>query len=234
VIELDLPPLPGQPLRFTVGEPTVRTGDPDGEDTVELDGRISLGGPVATHLTAKDVADDADLRLFVEREAAEAVYHRAHMYLTFEPAAASAPRLESTSVDIRLTATGAARQPVAWSMAPLRVADTTQVTTSLSLGPELKLFEVAATAGSVQRTRTEERDEIFLEALRPLRANPSWLFLRTDRRELRGAHLLVMVVRAPVGTPTEMAVRVTGTARHRRLFSYWASLPRPLRLSVPL
>jgi len=97
VIDLELPPLPQQKVSLQL-ESDLRTAGG------ALDGRISLGGPIAVRLTPDYVAGDADLRLYVEQEAAHSIYHLVHLSLSFE-AERNTPALETTALELGLSST---------------------------------------------------------------------------------------------------------------------------------
>jgi hypothetical protein len=231
---VDLPELLERPVALTLEERALRStgrSDQGTDPEVTLERRVSVGGPVAVPVTPGYVADDRDLRAFVEQEARRARYHLVHFAMTFEPCGSGDPALEAASIEIVLSSHDSAVDPIAWSMLPLRVLDPFQVTQSAKLGPELKFLGVEATAGSVEGSRTQQHAEVFLEGLRVLRADPAWQFERTRSFSLSGSHRLMMVVRAGRGATVRGNITVRASIRQRRIFSYRADLPDPLQLS---
>jgi hypothetical protein len=230
---VELPELPERPVALALEERALR-GDRGNQGTnpeVTLEGRVSVGGPVAVPVTPGYVADDRDLRAFVEQEARKARYHLVHFAMTFEPRRSGDSALETASIEMVLSSHDSAVDPIAWSMLPLRVLDPFQVTQSVKLGPQLKLLGVEAAAGSVERSRTQQHADVFLEGLRELRADPAWQFERTKSFSLTGSHRLTMVVRAGRGATVRGNITVRAAIKQRRIFSYRADLPDPLRLS---
>jgi hypothetical protein len=194
--------------------------------TPSLTGRIALGGPFAVPVTPEYVAGDADLRAFVEQESAHSTFHLVHMSVSFA-AEPSAPQLETTTLYLRLGCAAGLREPVAWSMTPLRAADATQVERRVKLGPQLKLIDA-----EFEQTVSRQRDEIFLQAQRELRSDPAWEFRRTKNSPLYGSHRLIMVVRAAKGQPTSISAAVSATARGNLLRRYAREFQDVLSLEV--
>lgn len=225
MIDVVLPELPERPLDLTPDDVAVRDLEPpdsagvEPPDQVQMTGRVSLGGPLAVAVTEEYVSGDPELAAFVAAEAAHTVYYMVHAAVTLR-AGPDEPPFDSASVRVRLAADGAAARPTVWSMRPQRIAHAAQVTTSWRLGPELSLFEVGGTLGGVDRTRTETREEVFLEGLGELGSDPEWLLHRTSTSPLRGSYRLVMVVRVPRGATAEAAVTVRARVRARRLLWY--------------
>lgn len=231
---VEIPELSNRPVVLALDERTLRGGKRDNQEAEPmpaLRGRVLVGGPVAVPVTPRYVADDSDLRAFVEQEAKRARYHLVHFAMTFERAESAAPALEAASIEIVMSSHNSATNPIAWSMLPMRVLDPFQITQAVKLGPQLKLHEAELSLGSVERSRTQQHAEVFLEALRELRADPAWQFERTKSFNLTGSHRLTMVVRAGRGATVRGSITVKATIRPHRLFSYRADLPDPLQLS---
>lgn len=227
MIDLELPPLPQQKVSLQLESDLRTVGG-------ALDGRITLGGPIAASVTPAYVAGDADLRLYVEQEAAHSIYHLVHLSLSFE-AELDTPALETTALELSLSSTAAAHEPVAWSMMPTRITDPTQLSTTVRLGPQLKLFGIDATAGSWERGRVERDKDVFLEALHELRADPAWHLYRTQTMPLRGSHRFIMVLRAPRGATTRVNITVRASVSAGRWFRhYQTQLQNPLVLSAAI
>ena len=231
---VEFPELSHRQVVLTLDERTLRgvkRGDQEVDAMPALRGRVSVGGPVAVPVTSRYVADDSDLRAFVEQEAKRARYHLVHLGMTFERAGSNDPALEAASMEILLSSQDSAVEPIAWSMLPLRVNDPSQVRHVVKLGPQLKLHEAEFSLGSFEHSRTQQHTDVFLEALRELRADPAWQFERTKSFALTGSHRLTMVVRAGRGATVRGLITVKATIRPRRLLSYRTDLPDPLQLS---
>jgi hypothetical protein len=229
MITVPLPALREQVLTLEPDDPT-RGARGEGGAVPPLGGRITLGGPYAVAVTADYVADDRDLRAFVENEAAHRVYHIVHMSVSFagEPAR---PRLHRAAIEIRLSGT-AAPEPVAWSMSPLRVTDSVQVERSFRLGPELKLHDVEVSGAEVEQKESWQRTQVFLQAQRVLRSDPAWEFTRTKTMSMYGSYRLIMVVRAARDEVTSFSGTVTAATRGNLLRRYRRELPDPLVLNA--
>jgi hypothetical protein len=204
-------------------------GEPPAPDaTTALDGRLRLGGPVSALVSKAYVANDVELRTFVEREAARYRYHLVHLAITatLEP---GQTRIERVLVQLRLSAP-AADAPIAWSMTPIRVDNAAQLSTTWRIGPQLKLFDA-----SVERTESRPATGRYLEAQNELRSDPAWEVHRTRGREITGVHRLALVVRAPVGAAARVDGAVHATIAHgRRPWRESADLPGLLELSAEI
>jgi hypothetical protein len=235
VIDIVLPELPERALDLAPEEVITRDIPGDTTDTDEkapLTGRVLFGGPRATAITEDYVSGDPQLAAFVAGEAQHTTYHLVHAALTLRSAPEDPP-FESASVEIRLTATGPKASTV-WSIRPLRVTRSAEVTTEWRLGPKLELFDVGLEVGSVGGTRTETQEEVYLEGYGELSSEPAWLLHRTSTRPLRGSHRLIMVVQAPRGATTEVRATVRTRVRARQLLWYRSADLDPLVISTTL
>lgn len=233
MIQVALPDLPEQAL---VLEPDRRyrsgaDGRPEEDGTQLLAGRITLGGPYAVPVTPDYVAADAELRTFVAQEAEHCVYHLVHLSVSFaaEPAT---PRLEKLVVELKLSSSVTPPAPIAWSMAPLRLGDSVQVEHGFRLGPELKLAEAEFKVGEVERTVSEQRTKVYLQAQRELRSDPAWEFTSARKKSLYGSYRLVMVVRAAKGAAASINSTLRASTRGNLLHWYRRELPESLPLTT--
>jgi hypothetical protein len=231
MITVTLPALVEDQLTLDSDEPTRGAHGTGG--VPPLAGRVAVGGPYAVPVTPEFVAGDPGLRAFVEREMAQNVYHLVHLSLSFaaEPAA---PALDQAAIELRLSAATAVCPPVAWSMTPLQITDSVNVERTFRLGPELKLEEAGLSLGSVERTVSGPRTEIFLQAQRELRSDPAWEFQRTRTMRLYGSHRLVMVIRAGKDDAVSISGTVRAATRGNLLRWYRRELPGPLPLTAVL
>lgn len=229
MIELPFPVLPEQQLILESDEVSRGGSESGGQGVAPLEGRVAVGGPYAVRITPDQVSDDPGLRMFVEQEAAHSVYHLVHLSLSFTGGSGVTP-LARAAMELKLSSTSTAAEPVAWSMTPLRVTDTAQVERSFTLGPQLKLNDIEVSLGEVGRTVTQTRTDVFLQALRELRPDPAWEFARTRDMNLYGSHRLTMVVRAPRDGATSLSGTVRAATKANLLRWYKRELPDPLPL----
>ena len=194
-----------------------------------LDGRITVGGPLAVPVTPDYVANDAALRAFVAQEATSVTYHLVHLSLSLRNESGTPP-LETVDLELTLSSPSLP-EPQAWSMMPKQIIDESQVTTNVQLDPQLHLFGVGGSLGSAGQSTVEQAHEVFLEALNELGGNPAWHFKRTRRMDLRGCHRLIMVLRAPRHATTDVYIVVRASVeigRRGLRRRYYAELPNPL------
>lgn len=233
MIDLPCPDLPEQSLTLASADPD--RGERGGSDgpVPPLQGRISIGGPLAMPVTAGLLAGDPQAQAFFAIESARASFHLVHLSVTFEDGPPP-PALEWATVELALSNASSAVQPVAWSMMPHRVTDTHELQRSFTLGPQLKFLGVEAKAGEVSMAAKEQRTKVFLEALRDLQSVPKWRFTRTSNMPLRGAHRLIMVIRAERDSMTGVSTTVRAATRGNLLRRYATELPDPLTLASVL
>src|ERR1700722_8906867 len=127
-----MPQLTERSIRLTsTGD---RSADKSAAPTEALDGRVRLGGPefVPVRASSSFAASSPDLLSFIEQEAVQRAYFLVHMALTFEEVPGEPP-LESAALDITLSSAEATGRPIAWSMAPLRITDPSEVTSSFTI-----------------------------------------------------------------------------------------------------
>ncbi len=232
MIGLPCPDLPEQSLTLGSIDPDRGDRGAEGGSLPPLQGRVSIGGPLALPITDDLVAGDPQARAFLAKEGEQASFHLVHLSVTFEDDAL--PRLDWATVELALSSTSPVVRPVAWSMMPHRVTETHELQRSVTLGPQLKFMGVEARAGEVSVAVREQRSKVFLEALRELQSVPKWRFTRTPNMRLRGAHRLVMVIRAGRDAATGVTTTVQAATKGNLLRRYAAELPDPLRLESVL
>jgi len=228
MMEISPPELSEVPLAMVLGTVDRDTEPSPPDPASALDGRLRLGGPVSVPVTTAYTADNPELQMFVEQEAAQYRYHLVHLALT----ATSEPdhdRFERVLIQLDLSGDGP-EAPIAWSMTPDRVDGEAQLSTKWHLGPHLKLFDV-----SVEHTETRAGGARYLEALYVLRSDPAWELHSIRGREISGIHRLTLVVRSPIASTTRIDGSVQATlVRGRRPWRARAGLPAPLTLSAVL
>jgi hypothetical protein len=232
MISFDLPDPPERDLVLTPKPGYFRGKAADPAAGEPLRQRIGVGGPVYRTIDT-DSTDDAELRHFLEAEAADSDFYLLHLTCTLRPDADD----PFTEVLIELDLAQAdGTGPIAWSMDPDRISDPVELSRTVSLGPTLKFFGIGIdlTAG---QERKVTRQEIFLEALYELQSTPSWGLYRTSTSELRGLHRFRLVVRAPKGSVVSGTVLVEAKVQRRHFgvvpFSAaLADVPGPLTFEL--
>ncbi|MDV7215225.1 hypothetical protein [Streptomyces prunicolor] len=233
MIELVVPELPQQELTLDSIDPVRGDAHPAGGGPPPLAGRIFLGGPHGRPLTREFVAADPDLAAYVERELEYHSYYLVYLNVSFaaEPAA---PRLATATLDLKLSTTGNTSEPVALSMTPRQITDSVQVQRSVRFGPKLALMDVEATLGEVSKSTTRDEREVFLQALRQLRSDPTWEFRRTKTMDISGAFDLAMVVRTERDAAIGVTCTVTASTKGNLLRWYRQELAGPLQVGTVL
>lgn len=244
--DIPAPELPERTLALVPERVARGDGDEAGAwPTTALEGRIRLGGPVSTLVSAAYAETDPALKAFVEQEARKFSYYVVLLTITVvsEP---KQPRLEQLALRLDLGAapsTGSAAEAatvaapglICWSMAPLLVTDPTELTTSWQLSPSVKLLNAQVSLGSLSSGTARQRAEVYLEGLNELRNDPCWVLRRTRGMDIRGNHRLMLVVRVPKHTIAYVDGTVRATVAYgSRPWHERVELPGLLSLSARL
>jgi hypothetical protein len=219
VITIELPEPPEQELTLL----PARRDRGEGDSAEQLAGRLSLGGPVYRRIEV-DSTDDAELRHFLEQEAADSAFFLLHLTCTLRPLEDEPFR--QAFLEVVLENDDATAPPIAWSMEPHELSDSVEISRTVSLGPSLKIqgFGLDASAGqSVKR----ERQQVILSALYELESRPAWQLYSTDTVPLTGMRRFHLVVRTPKGSVTTGTARVEAMIERKRfgLRKYNAAFP---------
>lgn len=211
--------LPDEPVLLYPEQRVVRGRKPAPADALPLEGRVSLGRPLAIPLTPEAAGDDASLRSFIETEAGAARYALVYLACTFKPANGERIARAWLSVDLDATPAPSDGTPaVAWSMEPMRAAKELSRHRTLSLKVPVKFVEADAEVGTEVSV-----EQPFCEALGLQEPTPSWEFTDSETQRLRGSHRMHLVVRAPLTEVTgTMSLRATVTHKHFGLLTYHA------------
>src|SRR5215472_1211866 len=84
MMDVPLPQLAEREIRLVATSRRAAGPDTPAQPVDALEGRVKLGGPFAVPVTPGYLADSADLRTFVEQEAARYRYYLVHISVTFE------------------------------------------------------------------------------------------------------------------------------------------------------
>jgi hypothetical protein len=141
-----------------------------------------------------------------------AAWQLVHSAVTF-PKSQDGAELDTATVELRLEGSP---EILAWSMLPDVASTPIEIGGGFSIGPSLKLKMVEASAGTFNRQTTRRGAEAFIVSEELLTSRPRWRFKRTKAVKLEGAHRLVMIVQAPVGTKAQLAVSLGGSIRTGR------------------
>jgi hypothetical protein len=238
MIEIEMPDPPERDLVLAPKQDDFRGAGVVLETREPLRHRISVGGPVYRRIEA-DSADDAELRRFLQEEAAHSDFYLLHLTCTLRPAE-DEPFTEAL-IELVLTragntAAGDGEEPIAWSMQPDRMIDAVEVTRTVSLGPTLKFLGAGLDLTAGQQRKATKQD-VLLEAMYELESTPSWGLYRTESVELRGLYRFHLVVRAAKGADVTGSTLVEAKVRRRRfgVIPYSAGVadvPRPLPFTL--
>ncbi|WP_405535178.1 hypothetical protein OG787_12035 [Streptomyces sp. NBC_00075] len=195
-----------------------------------LSGRMSLGAPILVPIPVASV-DAGVLEPYLVREAATSVFYLLHLVVNLRPDD-RAPFAE-LGVGVALScpdgATGNGSGPIAWSLSPLRAAETTGVSTTVGLNGKFGIVEP-------QATRTVEGQSEYAIGMGERESDFEWRFTATPARGLAGAQHMYAVVKARGGTETRADIIVSASVRLSALglIPYRAELPPLLaRIASP-
>ncbi len=178
-------------------------------ETEPLRGWLLIGEPGVIPITSGQIADDADLRGFVEAMAKEAGFYLVSLACTFRPPEGEHFKKAWVQVDLGRYDGVAQPLPIAWSMEPLRLEEGQETKWSAEIGAEVKLVNASIEGG---RSTTGKR--LVLEALNEGNPNPAWEFFEG----ISGVYRLKMVVRTPRGVKCGGAIKLSASIARRKMF----------------
>ncbi|CAL9368700.1 hypothetical protein SUDANB105_00815 [Streptomyces sp. enrichment culture] len=165
---------------------------------------------------------------FLDAQSAHYDYLLLSIVCSFRPSPEGAP-FANAGIGVRMEAPGqsADRQPIAWSISPKRRAVPVAPSGSLTLTANLMLVD----AGVEFTPQQGGREELFVVGMGERDSDPEWRFTATPDTPLIGDEALSLIVRTPVGVPTQAHITVAATVKQRRLglIPYRAELPPALR-----
>lgn len=185
----------------------------------DLQDRISLGRPVCVPLDLAAV--DPEAKVFLA-ENPGSTFWLLGLTCSFREDESKPMQEAWLQVTLRTLLPADADEPAAWSMQPLVLEDSVELSRTASLDASLKLTGdgIPVEAGpSVAREKVEKRTtrEPYVLAYREGTARPSWIFKQTGSTTIRGVHRLRMVVELPAGAQGEAEVSAGATLRMKLL-----------------
>jgi hypothetical protein len=156
---------------------------------------VSIGVPIVQRITAETVAEDRELRSFIE-QSSDTRFSLIQLACCFRPDEDRPFR--KARLTARLYADNAENEqqrPIAWSLDPRVLAESVQTVRKTTLSTGLKFFDVGITGGG-EVTETTNRSVPFLEAFGELESEPYWEFTRTPSRDIRGPFRFSMIVKS--------------------------------------
>ena len=223
MIELSFATPPMRPvelrLHATKGPSTDTLGAP-----TSLKGLLSLGVPQVRPLDSEETRADEEMRRFLKAESGKNAYHVVLLRCSFNPS--SEGRIVEAVVQVDLAGSDDPRQrePIAWSLEPLRVdSHPPDAENSLKIGGDFKFISAEFT-----RSVKSHSAEVLIEAHNEFSVNPYWLFRETRAEVLTGSFRLGVVTQSPVGIPVIGAMSVSAKVRKLaiHLFPYIAALDK--------
>jgi hypothetical protein len=195
-----------------------------------LRGRVQVGGPHGSKITAKRAAEDEELRQFLNENNRYQYYF---VFLAVSFKALGTPRLESSEVKLTLTTVPEDAYAIALSMKPLADGDPVSVTRKVTLGPKLKLLDaVDVEVGGFEGGQEWQRSDLVVRAEGLATACPRWVFTRTSSRRLEGSCMLNMVVRAGRSAALTVSGEVTARSTGNLVWHFARDLPNPLAFTA--
>jgi hypothetical protein len=180
-----------------VPQERVTKGVPAGPPSEELGTRILLGGPVSRPQVLPDGPPDA------------ADYTMVDLGVTFNPA--KGEQIQGAWVQVLLSVDDGTAPAIAWSMAPERLTAPGTATTEVEVKADFKIVSVGA------KTSLSGRQHTYLQALNPLRADPTWEFARTASIEITGAQRMTLIVRSAIGSRVQGSLNMVALIGRKRL-----------------
>ena len=194
---------------------------------------LQVGGPATFTVdgTPGSPVDDKDIVQYLKDHPDERFW-MVNLVASFQPD----DKTTFVRAWLRIALTGStAAVPLAWSLAPLRTDTTSDVTTSLKLGADIKFFGATVSPTIDADIKQNVVDPLVL-GLNELTASPYWQFQTTKSQVLQGAFRCSMIVKAAVGSDVSGAVSLAANVERKALgiIPYRADPPDPSTLSFIL
>ena len=188
-------------------ERTVK-GVPDAIPAGNLGTRILLGDPVCRSMV--DVA-----RELAEQDPGH-TYTLVELGATFSPSEGEQVQQAWLMANLSAVETSTANhsniQPIAWSMTPDRLSTPLSQSLGVEVQADFQIFSVG-----MNRSRSADGQEIWLEALNIRRSDPVWEFTRTSTTRVYGSHTLNLMVRSAMGQKVQGQLSLLAKIRRKHL-----------------
>ena len=188
-----------------------------------VSGQISIGRSEAVRLGPASPGLDAELARKLAQDDEQHHYYLVLLSCTFR--AGSAPVVGARlSVALRQADVTGVREPVVWSMDPLRASTSVTYRRTLRIGPNVKILPIDTT---IERTKEFPADKHYLVAEGEGESQVEWAFTATHTVDLVGVHHLSLVARtsARVSCRAELALAAIRQEKKFGLVPYRATIP---------
>jgi hypothetical protein len=182
---------------------------------------IEITTPMVTALTTQLAAADAGLAAFWKAESGRFHYDYVTFRATFMPLERA--QFERAWIEVQLSAQRGREAPIAYSLAPDRIADVTQLTHKAKVGARLQFL-----SGEMGAEEGKEAREYVLRAWREHTASPYWELSRTDTTPLVGTFPLHLIVRSPVESRATGCISVRAVIERRTLWMVTSDPAAPI------
>lgn len=194
---------------------------------------LSIGGPAIFTVDGapNSAVDDKDIVQYLKDHPDERFW-MVHLAASFQPG--DGATFVRAWLRIQLTGSDGAA-PIAWSLNPLREDTSTDVTTSLKLGADIKFLGATASpsvGADIKNTVTEP----LVLGMNELRPDAYWQFQTTKSERLQGTFRCSMIVKAVRGGVTDGQVSLSANVERKAIgiIPYQAAPPDPSTLAFRL
>jgi hypothetical protein len=158
--------------------------------------KFIIGEPISRKLApdAKEVTDD--IRIQLDRFD----FYLVQLAVSFQPAAGC--RFHNASFEVTFTSEPANPSAIAYDLQPEKIEDEAKVSPKFSIDPNLKIKLLNIDMGLSGLVKAEFNKEYIgytsrIAAVGLQTSQASWIFTRTNNREINGSYRLIMTVRKP-------------------------------------
>jgi hypothetical protein len=194
---------------------------------------LRIGGPAVFTVdgTPNSAVDDKDIVQYLKDHTDERFW-MVHLAASFQPDGGST--IVRAWLRVQLSGSAGAA-PVAWSLNPLREDTSTDVTTSLKLGADVK-FATATLSPSVGADIKRTITEPLLLGMNELCPDPYWQFQTTKSEQLAGTFRCSLIVKTVRGGVTDGAVSLEANVERKAMgiIPYQTDPPDPSTLTFTL
>jgi hypothetical protein len=193
-----------------------------------IDSRVVLSEPDAVPIDENTLGDDVDLKRFFAGQKSQWSFHAVQVRCTFK--AGEGEKFERSQVAVHLTAEGS-KQPNAYSMSPLKLAQKIQIKESTSIGSDLKFLK-----SEIGEDITIPENQLYVVAYNEGTATPYWQLKDVPGISIEGVERFSLIVRAPLETKSAGTITVSADMSSKRfgLVTCRAAIPNIPRLTFSL
>jgi len=185
-----------------------------------LKGWLEIGIPVVKAIDVAHSESDPSIIQYLQNEK-NFKFYSVHFACDFKPPKDCSFADAWFEIQLLPEPISVKKEVVAWSMNPLTEGIEQKVTKTYKLDAMIK-FEPVGLGGSGERIKEFTGTEVHIEAHRLGTNKPSWEFIHTEARSIRGIYLLDLVIKQPNTIKSKIIASLTANVESYKfgIFKY--------------